>query len=123
MANREQGRQIRLSASELSHHHDEHPADLITKTLCSSPLRFRAKSQSVGNRKLCLHFAIRASGMAEKLKILSFGLPPVALCNVAGDGNRCAPQLIRQSKSLVRRKGCCELVDRQAQFNSPLPCD
>jgi hypothetical protein len=61
--------------------------------------------------------------MTQKLKIFFFGCAPVTLSDIAGNGDGCSSQLIREAKSLRIWKRGSELVDSYRQFNRSLPND
>ncbi len=61
--------------------------------------------------------------MAEELQIFASCRPAVALSNVAGDRDRGAPHLIRQTKLLRRGKLGRVTINLSSQFNRPLPND
>ena len=61
--------------------------------------------------------------MTEKLKILPFRWPAIALSDIAGDRDRSSAQLVCKAELFRRRECACKLVYCQTEFNCPLPND
>jgi hypothetical protein len=99
----------------------EHPADFGCESFTLGNEGFFAEFEMARENELASNFRIGASCDGKEVDKFTLSKAAVSFRDIAGDGDRGAPQLVGEAEYLFFGEGPSERIDLNRQFDGTLP--